>query len=107
MLKKFVLAFAILAVAIASAGTVPGSRTYTINLIQPAVVNGTELKAGEYRLTVDTTKVTLTKGKQVVDVPAKVETVDAKFDTTAIRFAGTNLAEIRVGGTKTRIVVTP
>jgi hypothetical protein len=107
MLKKFVLAFAVLAVALATAGSVPGTRTYTINLIQPAVVNGTELKAGEYRLSVETTKVTLTKGKQTIEVPAKVETVEQKFDTTAIRYTGKIIAEIRVGGTKTRIVVTP
>jgi len=107
MLKKFVLAFAVLAVALATAGSVPGTRTYTINIIQPAVVNGTELKAGEYRMSVETTKVTLTKGKQTIEVPAKVETVEQKFDTTAIRYTGTTIAEIRVGGTKTRIVVTP
>lgn len=108
MLKKFVLAFAILAIALASAGTVPGSHNYTITLIQPAVVNGAQLKAGDYRLTVDVTKVTLVKGNQTVELStAKVETAEKKFDTTAIRFVGENLAEIRIGGTKTRIIVTP
>jgi len=101
------LAFALFAVAVACAGTVPGARTYTITLIQTAVVNGTELKPGEYRLNVETTKVTLTKGKQTVEVPAKVEMVEQKFDSTAIRYSGNNLAEIRVGGTKTKIVVAP
>ena len=107
MLKKFVLAFAILAVVLATAGTVPGSRSYTITLIQPAVVNGTQLKPGEYRLTVETTKVSLAQGKNTIDLPtAKVESVEKKFETTAIRYAGDKLAEIRLGGTKTRIVVT-
>src|SRR5690349_13838970 len=101
MLKKIMLAFVLLAVAVASAGTVPGARTYTITLIQAAVVNGTELAPGEYRLKVDATKVTLTKGKQIVDVPATVELAEQKFDTTAIRYTGRTLAEIRVGGTKT------
>ena len=106
MLKRIVLAFAILALAVASAGTVPGSHTYTITIIQPAVVNGTQLKPGEYRLHVDVTKVTLTQGKQVVDLPtAKVESVDQKFETTAIRYDAGKLAEIRLGGTKTRIVI--
>lgn len=107
MLKRFVLAFAILALAVASAGTVPGSRSYTITLIQPAVVNGTQLKPGEYRLTLETTKVSLVQGKKTIEIPtAKVESVEKKFETTAIRYAGEKLAEIRVGGTKTRIVVT-
>lgn len=108
MLKKLVLVFAILAIAVASAGTVPGSHSYTITLIQPAVVNGTQLKPGEYRLTVDVTKVTLTKGKQVLDIPsAKVESVEKKFDATAIRYVGEAIAEIRLGGTKTRVVFVP
>ena len=106
MLKRVVLAFAILALAVATAGTVPGSHSYTITLVQPAVVNGTTLKPGEYRLHVDVTKVSLTQGKQIVDIPdAKVENVDKKFDTTAIRYNDGKIAEIRVGGTKTRVVV--
>lgn len=106
MLKKFVLAFAILAIALATAGTVPGSHTYTITIIQPTVVNGTQLKPGEYRLFVDVTKVELKKGKDSIELPnAKVETGDKKFDTTAIRYMGDKLAEIRIGGTKTRVVI--
>lgn len=108
MFKKLLLAFAILAVAVASAGTAPGTHTYTINLIQPAVVNGAQLKPGEYRLIVDVTKASLVQGKLTVEMPAaKVETVEKKFDTTAIRYDGSKIAEIRVGGTKTRVLVTP
>jgi hypothetical protein len=108
MLKKFVFAFALLALALATAGTVPGSHTYTITLIQPAVVNGTQLNPGEYRLSVDVTKVSLSKGKQLIEMPsAKVESVEKKFESTAIRYTGEKLSEIRIGGTKTRILVTP
>ncbi len=107
-MKRFVLAFAILALAVASAGTVPGTHTYTINLIQPAVVNGAQLKPGEYRLIVDVTKVTLQRGHETIEIPtAKVETVDKKYEANAIRFDGAKLEEIRLGGTKTRIIVTP
>jgi hypothetical protein len=106
MLKRFVLAFAILAVALATAGTVPGSHTYTITIVQPTVVNGTQLKPGEYRLLVDVTKVELKKGKDSIELQnAKVENGDTKFDTTAIRYMGDKLAEIRIGGTKTRVVI--
>ena len=58
MLKKFVLAFAILALAVASAAT------YRVTLVQPSVVKGNELKAGDYRLNVQNDKVTIVNGKQ-------------------------------------------
>jgi len=105
MFRKFVLAFAILALAAAFAGTVPSVHSYRITLTQSAVVNGTELKPGDYRLSVDTSKITLVNGKTSVEAPATVEGVDKKFDTTAIRYTGKTIAEIRVGGTKTRIVL--
>ncbi len=105
MLKKFMLAFAILALAAAFAGTVPSVHSYRITLVQTAVVNGTELKPGEYRLNVDTAKITLVNGKQSVESPAQLESVDQKYDTTAIRYTGKNIAEIRVGGTKLKILL--
>jgi hypothetical protein len=107
MLKKFVLGFMILALALASAGTVPGVHSYTITLAQPAVVNGTQLKPGDYKLTVGADKITLAQGKTSLQVPAKVETEERKFDDTAIRVVGGAIAEIRVGGTRTKIILAP
>jgi len=37
----------------------------------------------------------------------KVETVEKKYDDTAIRYTGNTIAEIRIGGTKTKIVLQP
>lgn len=105
MFKKFVLAFMVLALAAAFAGTIPSGHSYHITLVQPAVVNGTQLKPGEYRLNVMESKITLVNGKESVEVPAKVEAVEKKFDNTAIRYTGNVIAEIRLGGTKTRIVL--
>lgn len=107
MFKKFVLAFAILALAAAFAGTVPSVHTYRITLFQPATVNGTELKPGDYKLTFDASKLTLVMGKESVQAPVKIETADKKFDDTTLRYTGKTLAEIRLGGTKTRIVLNP
>jgi hypothetical protein len=109
MLKKLILGFAILALALATAGTVPGvGSTYKITLLQPSVVNGNALKAGDYRLNVGTEKVTIVNGKQSIEVPVKVESVEKKFDTTAIRYTEqggtTAISEIRLGGTKTKLV---
>lgn len=105
MLKKLVLGFMLLALALASAGTVPNGHTYTITLAQPTVVNGTQLKPGDYKLSMGTDKITLSQGKKTVDVPAKFETTEKKFDDTAIRFVSGSIAEIRLGGTKTKIVI--
>jgi hypothetical protein len=105
MFKKFMLAFAILALAAAFAGTVPSVHSYHITLVQAAVVNGTELKPGEYKLNVDMAKITLVNGKESVESPAKLESVDRKYDTTAIRYTGKTIAEIRLGGTRFKILL--
>jgi hypothetical protein len=104
-MKRFVLAFVILALAVATAGTEPSVHSYTITLSQATSVNGTQLAAGEYRLTVASDKATLAKGKMNVNLPVKVETNDKKFEDTAVRYAAGKLSEIRLGGTKTRIVI--
>src|ERR1700688_4566714 len=99
MFKQFVLAFAILSLAAAS---------YKITLSQPSVVNGNQLKAGEYRLNVGQSKVTIANGKESVEVPVQVENTDQKFETTAIRYieegGKQNISEIRIGGTKTKVI---
>ncbi len=109
MVKKLVLVFAILALVCAFAGTVPAVGNYKITLLQPSVVKGTDLKPGEYRLTVNGDKITLVMGKLSVEAPATIETVEKKFDATAVRYsevAGKQiLSEIRVGGTKTKITI--
>jgi hypothetical protein len=102
MLKRFVLAFAILGLAVASA------ESYRVTLSQPSTVKGKQLKAGEYRLNVENSKLTIVKGKESVEVPVKVQNGDTKFDNTAIRYTGTgdkvSITEIRLGGTKTTLV---
>jgi len=106
--KKIVLVMAIFAL-IASAGSVPAGKAtkFTVNLVQPATVQGQELKAGEYRLSLVGDKLTMAKGKQSVEVSVKVESVEKKFDNTAVRYSGTEklqISEIRIGGTKTKLV---
>ncbi|HTS26769.1 MAG TPA: hypothetical protein VMH81_12915 [Bryobacteraceae bacterium] len=100
MLKKVVLSLAILSFA-------ANAATYKVTLSQSAVVKGQELKPGEYKLNLEDTKVTIVNGKQSVEVPVKVESVEQKFDSTSVRYVGTEkpkITEIRIGGTKTKIV---
>ena len=103
MFKKLVLAFAIFSIVAVAAGS-----NYKITLTQPSVVTGKELKAGDYRLNVEESKVTIVSGKDTVEVPVKVENNDKKFETTAIRYnqegGKQNITEIRIGGTKTKLL---
>jgi hypothetical protein len=112
MLQKFLAAFAILAVAVASAGTVPApGSSFRVTLSQPSVVQGAELKAGEYRVNLGAEKVTFIGGKTAVEVLAKIETGNEKYNTTSVRFATDTgkavISEIRIGGTSTRMIFKP
>ncbi len=109
MLKKIVMVLAILAL-VASAGTVPTGSHYKITLDRPVVMKGTVLKAGDYRITLGDAKVTITTdtGKNPIEVPAKLESVEKKFADTMLAYTTENgqqaLTEIRLGGTTTKVV---
>jgi hypothetical protein len=106
MLTKFVLAFSILALVAALAGTLPAAAHVTLS--KPAVVNGTALKAGDYRLLIGNGKVTFNIDKQSFDIPAKIQTGDKKFDVNQVQYdvvgSQTTIREIALGGTKTRLI---
>ena len=110
-MKKAIFVFAVLALVAAFAGTVPVGPTYKITLLQTSVVKDTELKAGDYRMSVGTDKIIIDSGKKTFDFACKVESADKKFDTTAIRYTQHDgkavVSEIRVGGTKTRLIFQP
>jgi hypothetical protein len=110
MLKKIVLALLVLAMAVAAtAGTAPsGAATYRVTLLQTSVINGSEMKPGDYKITIVADKATISNTKQTVEVGVKVQNADEKFDRTAVRYSQENgkqvVSEIRVGGTKTTLV---
>ena len=109
MLTKFVVAFSILALVAAMAGTVPvKGPTHKVLLTQPALVGGTALKAGEYRLSVRNSTVTFTLGKDSHEIPAKVETNATKYFTDQVQYEKdrdqVKISEIGLGGTTTRLV---
>lgn len=103
MMKKVTLGFATLALALASA-----AETHRFTLYQAATVSGTELKPGDYKIEITDNKAVIKQGKQSVEANVRVETGDAKFGSTSVRFANGDgkyaLQEIRVGGTKTKVV---
>ena len=101
-LFRFTFCFASLAL-LASAAPV-----YKVTLTESAVIAGSVVKPGDYRIVVNGDKATLTMGKTSVEVPVKVETGDKKFQFTSVECrteAGQNvLDDIRVGGTSTILV---
>jgi hypothetical protein len=100
-MKKIVFTFATLALAAMSA-----AEKHTITLFQPSVIGGQELKAGEYRLELRDNKMVVKDGKRVIEADVKVETADSKFGTTAVRYQqDKQVTEIRIGGTKTKVVL--
>jgi hypothetical protein len=105
MTKKFVFAFATLALAVASA-----ANHYTVDLSVPSEINGQILQPGAYKMELTGNHVVLKSGKTVVEAEARVENQDKKFFDTSIRYApGTSnskIEEIRIGGTTIKVVFT-
>ena len=108
-MTKFVFAFTILAIVATFAGT-PSAKLPVAHdtLNKPAIVHGTALKAGDYRLTIDASKVTFLIDKDSREISAKVETGDKKYDVTEVQYDGVGnqatITEIRLGGTKTKLL---
>lgn len=102
-MNKILLSFATVALAVASA-----ANSYRVTLFQPTMVNGTELKPGDYKVTLKDNKAVITAGKTSVEANVKQETADSKYNSTTVRYADENgkyrVQEIRLGGTNTRLV---
>jgi hypothetical protein len=99
---KCLVLFLTLALAVASAST------YNVQLFQPSIVSGQELKPGQYKLTLDDDKVVISKGKESVEAMVKTETSDSKFSSTSVRYTTEDgkmkVREIRLGGTNTKLI---
>ena len=84
------------------------AASYSVTLFQPSMVSGTELKAGEYKLTIDGDKATITKGKEKVEAAVKMESTENKYSATSVRYSDQGgkmkIQEIRLGGTTTKVV---
>ncbi len=80
-----------------------------MNLFQPAVLAGTELKVGEYKLEINGEKVQLKNGRLLVEANVKVETTPERNGSTSLRLENNggrlHIKEIRLGGTSMKLVV--
>jgi hypothetical protein len=100
MVKNILLGFASLALAVASA-----AGSYSVTFYQAVMVNGTELKPGDYKLQLKDDKTAVLKqGKIAAEAPVRVENDTQKYQRTAVRMSGTRIEEIRLGGTNLRVV---
>ncbi|MFN7992149.1 MAG: hypothetical protein U0Q18_01015 [Bryobacteraceae bacterium] len=103
-MKKAALFVCLLAGAALASG-----KSFNVTLYEPSVVGGTELKAGDYKFEVVDQKLLIKHGKQVTEAPVKVETGDAKYSSTTVRYdtqeGKPKVQEIRVGGTNMKVVL--
>lgn len=108
-MKKTTLAVLLATILAVFATAAP--KTYKMKLSSPAVVAGSELQPGEYKLDVQGDKLVVTKDKaEVASTPVKLETGNTKFVTTQVSTETINgkrqVNEIELGGTSTRLVLT-
>jgi hypothetical protein len=99
MVKNILLGFASLALAVASAAT-----SYSVTFYQPVMINGSELKAGDYKVELKDKTAVIKQGKVMTEAPVTVQNDSQKYQRTAVRLNGMQVEEIRIGGTSTRIV---
>ena len=98
----------LLTLFLSAALMVASAASYNVTLFQPSVVGGKELKAGEYKVTVDGDKAIISMGKQKVEAAAKIKTADSKFSSTSVRYTSEGgkmkIQEIRLGGTNQKLI---
>jgi hypothetical protein len=104
-MKRLTLLLVVVALTLGSAW----AKSFDVNLSNPSVVAGTELKPGMYRLTVDGTKMTLSNSAKSVRCDVKVESTAEKHKSSSMRLEEMNgkyhVTEIRLRGTDTKLVL--
>jgi len=89
----------------AGALTLSAAETYKVSLHQDAVVDGKQVKAGDYKIEIKDNTAVLKQGKQSIEVSVRTETAPSKFASTQVQYTNSNnLQEIRIGGTNTKLV---
>jgi hypothetical protein len=89
--------------------TASADQSYKLKLSKASRIGSAELRPGDYKLAVDGQKVVLTElstGKSI-ELVAKVENMDKTCDSTEIHSSQldgvSQISEIRMGGSKTKI----
>ena len=98
-----------LVLCLIAAGLVLASaKSYSLQLLNSAMLGNTELKAGDYQVEVIDQKAVITKGKLRIENPVTMGTADQKFPATTVVLSESNgkqrIQEIHLGGTTTKLV---
>lgn len=101
-ISQVTLCLATVALGIASAAS-----SYNVVLPSDTTIGNTQLKAGEYKLTVEGSNAVFKQGKKTTQVPVSVEQNDSKFRYTAVETVDSKVKQIDLGGTNTKLVVSP
>ncbi len=86
------------------------AERHSVRLFQPAFVGQTELRPGDYQLTLDGNRAVFKKrgGQETAEAEVKVESSDRKYPSTAVLYDTTGgkykVSEIRLGGTRTKLI---
>ena len=105
MRKRVYALFAILIIFALTVSVWAGPVTTTITVTKPAKIAGTELKAGEYQISVLNNKVTVMRGSKVVaEVQGEWVERKEKARYTTVIMDNNEIREIRFGG-KTQVLV--
>jgi hypothetical protein len=105
MLKKVLLVCAFAGLAVASA------KTYTIEVSHATTIGQAQLLPGEYRVHVEGSKVVFkdNENRTVAETGVKIVTAAKKFEQTSVETRTTSgktiIEDIRLGGTKTKLVL--
>jgi len=100
---------ALLFVCLLAGMALASTKSFTVTLFEPATIGGTELKAGDYKCELQDQKIVIKHGRQTTEAAVKVESGEAKYSSTSVRYANADgknkVEEIRVGGTNMKIVL--
>jgi hypothetical protein len=105
MKKGFVLALAVFTLSLAAMAS-PKTKKQDFRLLRDSEIAGTELKAGQYQVSVDAGMATIYHGgKQVANFAVRAETVPQKFDDNAVVYEsnGHSVLELRLAGSATKL----
>jgi hypothetical protein len=85
------------------------AKTYSVELFEPSVVAGTQLKAGTYQIDVMDSSIVIKGGETPITVPAKLEKAGAKYPATTVRYQVSGgkmeITQIRLGNTNLKLVL--
>ena len=100
---------ALLFVCLATGMVFASAKSFTVTLFEPAMIGGTELKAGDYKFELQDQKIVIKHGHDTTEAAVKVETGEGKYPSTAVTYANSDgknkVEEIRVGGTNMKLVL--